>query len=108
MAVEERSRSGHIGPLSEALAPPLIVLRDGMVLRQIEYDESRRHIAHIWEPRTENRPGMSAGYESISIGVLLSPAPGIGRESPLDHFQRGPSRTMGGVLERKWKILARS
>jgi len=31
-------RSGHVGPLGEAASPPLVVLRDGMVLGKVERD----------------------------------------------------------------------
>ena len=39
---EERSGRADVGPLGEAGAPPLVVLRDRMELRQVEGDRARR------------------------------------------------------------------
>jgi hypothetical protein len=38
---KEGLRLGHIGPFRETLSPPLIVLRDGVELRQVKGDGSR-------------------------------------------------------------------
>lgn len=44
MPPEERAGSCHVRPLGKAIAPPCIVLRDGVVLGEVEGDQSRRKI----------------------------------------------------------------
>ena len=39
---ELRRRRAHFGPLGEARAPPVVVLRDRMKLRQVKRDRARR------------------------------------------------------------------
>ena len=40
---EERGGSGHIAPLGETRAPPLIVFGDGVVLGEVEGEKFRFH-----------------------------------------------------------------
>ena len=42
VAVEQRLRLGDVGPLGEALAPPVVVFRDRVELRQVEGDQAGR------------------------------------------------------------------
>ena len=49
VAREARPRPGDVGPLGEALAPPLVVLGGGVVLGQVEGD--RAGVAHRYRGR---------------------------------------------------------
>ncbi|KUP01562.1 hypothetical protein AR276_02630 [Stenotrophomonas maltophilia] len=43
VTLELRQGAGDVAPLGKALAPPGVVLREGMELRQVESDQRRRH-----------------------------------------------------------------
>src|SRR5262249_10614361 len=48
MSDKIRLRPGNVGPLTESLAPPLVVLRDRMELRQVERNRSYRRPGLQW------------------------------------------------------------
>lgn len=55
VAGEERGGSGHVAPLSETRAPPLVVFRDRVVLGEVEGEKIRLHLSAKGEYFSQQR-----------------------------------------------------
>src|SRR6266446_472461 len=66
MTREQRSRFDDVGPIREALTPPLIVLRYWVELREVESDE-----AHPCPGRVPRGGGYRSYADGLSFGYHL-------------------------------------
>ena len=78
---------GHVGPLGEPLAPPLVVLGDRVVLGEVEGERLRgvlsgaRRVLSRWSPPRLPWTDSRAGRKGAPQGVWSAPAPGVARRA---------------------------